>query len=145
MIYIGADHGGFALKEKLKGWLKEWGMSYEDLGNYSVVPNDDYPDFAAKVAGSIKDKEDRGILVCRTGQGMAIAANRFPHIRALFAHDLESIKRGREDENGNILAVAADFTSEEDAKKLVETFLTSPFTGQERHVRRIEKLTNTND
>lgn len=144
MIYLGADHGGFELKEKLKGWLKGWGVEFEDMGNFSLTPNDDYPDFAAKVAGSIKG-EDRGILICRTGQGMAMAANRFSHVRALLANSVEGIKRGRGDEDANLLSVAADLTTEEDVKNMVQVFLNTPFSGEERHLRRIGKLTNASN
>lgn len=139
MIYLGSDHGGYELKEKLKGWLKEWGREFEDLGNYKLEPSDDYPDFAAQVAGAIKEN-DQGILVCRTGHGMYIAANRFPGVRAILATTPESITRAREDENVNVLSIAGDFTEPEKAKELVKTFLEAPFTGQERHLRRIDKI-----
>lgn len=139
MIYLGADHGGFTLKEKLKGWLKSWGMEFEDLGNYSIVPNDDYPDFAAKVCGSVKEG-DKGILVCRTGQGMAIAANRFPHIRAILGSSIEGVRRGRSDEDANVLALAADLTDSNIAEEITKTFFETQFSNEERHNRRIAKL-----
>lgn len=142
MIYLGADHGGYELKEKVKGWLTEWGMEFEDMGNYKIEPADDYPDFAAQVAGSLQHEDDRGILVCRTGHGMYIAANRYPDVRAILAVSESSIKRAREDEDVNVLAIAADFISLEEAKVLIKTFLEAPFTGKERHLRRIEKITH---
>ena len=142
MIYLGSDHGGFKLKEVLRNWLTDSGQVFTDDGDLTLQLEDDYPDFAFKVVKDIRGKEDKGILICRTGQGMAIAANRFDHIRAILGQNQEEVKRGREDEDSNVLVLAADFTNEEEAKKLVETFLKTPFSNEERHKRRIEKISH---
>lgn len=140
MIYLGSDHGGIELKSKIRGWLTEWALEYEDMGNFTIVPNDDYPDYAGKVAVAMRANQDRGILICRTGHGMVMSANRFPTVRAILAVSVDSIKRGRNDEDANVLAIAADFTTVEDAKDMVKTFLETPFSGGERHLRRINKV-----
>ena len=142
MIYLGSDHGGFKLKENLRTWLTEWNQVFTDDGDLTLQLEDDYPDFAFKVAKDIRGKEDKGILICRTGQGMAIAANRFAHIRAILGQNQEEVKKGREDEDANVLVLAADFLNEEEAKRLVETFLKTPFSNEERHRRRIEKISH---
>ncbi len=142
MIYLGSDHGGFKLKEVLRTWLTEGGQIFTDDGDLTLQLDDDYPDFAFKVAKDIRSGEDRGILICKTGQGMAIAANRFPHIRAILGQNQEEVKKGREDEDANVLVLAADFINEEEAKKLVETFLQTPFSNEDRHKRRIEKISH---
>lgn len=142
MIYLGSDHGGFKLKEKLRTWLTELGQVFTDDGDLTLQLEDDYPDFAFKVAKDIRSEKDKGVLICRTGQGMAIAANRFPHVRAILGLNEQEIKKGREDEDANVLVLAADFLNEEEAKKLVEIFLKTPFSNEDRHKRRIEKITH---
>ena len=138
-IAIGCDHRGFKLKRKLMELLTEMGHTYHDFGSYDTNPVD-YPDIASKVAGAVSRREfDRGILVCGTGIGMAIAANKFPGIRAALALDTFLARRAREHIDANVLSLSAEETSEEKAKEIVQAFLTTGFEGG-RHLRRIEKI-----
>jgi ribose 5-phosphate isomerase B len=138
-IAIGCDHRGFKLKRKLMEYLTEMGHTYQDFGSYDPNPVD-YPDIASKVAGAVSRGEfERGILVCGTGIGMAIAANKFPGIRAALALDTFLARRAREHIDANVLSLSAEETSEEKAKEIVQTFLTTGFEGG-RHLRRIEKI-----
>jgi ribose 5-phosphate isomerase B len=129
VIYLGADHRGFKLKEALKYYLKEQGYELADLGNAVYDKEDDFPDFAAEVAKkvSLAPEEARGILACGSGIGMAIVANKFRNVRAGLAMSPDQANAGRHDNNINILCLAADFTSEEDAKNIVRVFLATPF------------------
>jgi ribose 5-phosphate isomerase B len=138
-IAIGSDHRGFKLKKTLMEYITEMGHTYHDFGSYDTSPVD-YPDIASKVAGAVSRKEfDRGILVCGTGIGMAIAANKFPEVRAALALDTFLARRAREHVDANVLTLSAEETSEEKAKEIVHAFLTTAFEGG-RHLRRIEKI-----
>jgi ribose 5-phosphate isomerase B len=138
-IPIGCDHRGFELKKKLMEYLTELGHTYHDFGSYDTNPVD-YPDIAYKVASAVSRGEfDRGILVCGTGIGMAIAANKVPGIRAALALDTLLARRAREHLDANVLSLSAEETSEEKAKEIVQAFLTTEFEGG-RHLRRIEKI-----
>lgn len=138
-IAIGCDHRGFKLKRKLMESLTEMGHSYQDFGSYDTNPVD-YPDIASKVAGAVSRREfDRGILVCGTGIGMAIVANKFPGIRAALALDTFLARRAREHIDANVLSLSAEETPEEKAKEILQAFLTTEFEGG-RHLRRIEKI-----
>lgn len=140
-IYIGADHRGFSLKEKLKPYLEKNGYDVFDMGAAELNEKDDYPDFAKKVSENVvKDKESMGILLCGSGAGVTIAANRTRGIRAVLAHDTKILRAARADDDVNILCLGADFLSEDEAKKIIETFLKTPFGGKERHRKRIRKL-----
>jgi len=141
MIYLGADHRGFALKEKIKGWFSEQKIEFEDLGASSLDPQDDYPDFAKRVAEKVSQSPDAfGILICGTGAGVDIVANRKRGIRSVLGYDPYQVKMARANDDVNVLSLAADFISEEAAKKLIFTFLKTPFSGGQRHQRRIEKI-----
>jgi len=140
MIYLGADHAGFHLKEELKKYLRELGYEYEDLGNKELNPLDDYPDFAVKVAEKVTGTGDLGILICATGLGMCMAANRVEGIRAITAWDDFTALTSREHNNANILCLAGKVLDDEAAKKIVRIWLKAEFTGEERHVRRLEKI-----
>ena len=140
MIYIGADHRGFELKEKLKEFFDELIFEYEDVGAFSNDPQDDFPEFAAKVAKSIVDLDDRGIIICGTGVGVDEVANKFPGVRCGLAINKEQIRAARHDDDINVLALAADYMSEEDTKKVVKIFLDTDFSGKERHKRRIHEI-----
>lgn len=139
-IYIGADHAGFKLKEKLKKYFEEKGIFYEDLGNYSLE-RVDYPDYALKVAQNVaKEKNAAGILICGTGTGMAIAANKVKGIRAVAAYDKYSAKMSRRDNDANVLGLRGRFFSFGKIKKIVSVWLETPFSGKFRHKRRINKI-----
>lgn len=145
-VYLGADHGGYELKEKIKTWLSQWGYEFEDLGNVQYDEADDYPDFAIKVAEAItKYPDSRGVLACRSGAGMVICANKVKRIRAVAAFDIVSAKHSREHNDSNVLAISADFMSEEAAKDILKVWLETPFSGEERHQRRINKIKKYED
>jgi ribose 5-phosphate isomerase B len=150
LIYLGADHRGFKLKEALKYYLKEQGYEVADLGNIVYDKGDDFPDFAAKVAKEVglAPEQTKGILICGSGTGMAIVANKFKNVRAGLAMSPDQAHTCRHDDNINVLSLAADFTSEDDAKNIVRVFLATPFGDEERYRRRIEKISqieNQND
>lgn len=141
IIYIGADHRGFALKEALKSKLVAQGMSVLDVGGRGE-PADDYPDFAAKVGEAIsKNPNDRGILICGSGVGVSIVANKFFGVRASLIFDVAQATAVRSDEDPNVLALSADYTPEIKALEIVDAWLATPFSGEERHARRVAKIT----
>jgi ribose 5-phosphate isomerase B len=142
-IYLASDHAGFEMKEKLKDFLKEKGYEVEGLGDFIYDENDDYPDFISKAAEAVaRDPDLKGIILGGSGQGEAIAANKVKGIRAVvyYGGQEEIIKLSREHNDANILSLGARFLSEDEAKKAVELWLKTPFSGEERHKRRIEKI-----
>jgi len=140
-IAIGADHAGFALKEDIKKALAEIGLPAEDFGTGSS-DSVDYPDFAERVArGVAAGQFDRGILICGTGIGMAMAANKIPGIRAATVTDTDMARLSREHNDANILAIGARILDRKKALEIVRIFLETPFAG-DRHQRRIDKITN---
>ena len=143
MIYLGADHGGFALKEQLKTWLTEWQYSFIDLGAATLNPEDDYPDFALAVAQAVAaaPTEHRGILACRSAAGVIIAANKVKHIRAVAPPTAQAARHAREHNDANVLGLSGDWLDEATAKTMVQTWLDTAFSGDVRHVRRLDKIT----
>jgi ribose 5-phosphate isomerase B len=138
-VAIAADHAGYATKEEVKRLLGSLGIPYDDFGTVSTQ-SVDYPDYAARVAGSVSaGTHDRGILVCGTGIGMAIAANKFAGIRAAPVGDLESARLGRQHNDINVLALSGRQTDPRQALEIVKIFLNTPFDGG-RHQRRIDKI-----
>jgi ribose 5-phosphate isomerase B len=140
MIYIGADHRGFNLKEALRDYMDEIGFEYEDLGAFELNPADDYPEFAKKVAEHIVTPDDRGIVICGSGVGVDEVANKVPGIRAGLAINKDQIRSARHDDDINVLALASDFTSEEDAKVILKIFLGTEFGNEEKYKRRIQEI-----
>ena len=140
MIYLGSDHAGFELKEKIKEWLKDWGYEFEDLGAHEFDPKDDYPDFALKVCEKIIKEGGKGILICGTGQGMDRVANKIPGIYAAVCWDEETAKYARLHGNTNVLCIGGRVLGEEKAKKIIKIWLETPFSNEERHIRRINKI-----
>jgi ribose 5-phosphate isomerase B len=139
-IAIGADHAGFALKQKLGDTLRDLGHEVTDTGTTSADPVD-YPDYAEAVGQLIlAGKADRGVLICGSGVGVSVAANKLPGIRAAVCHDTYSAHQGVEHDDMNILVLGARIIGEELARELVRTFLGARFTGEERHRRRMEKV-----
>jgi len=134
-IYIGADHAGFKLKEKIKKFLKNYKI--KDLGAFKYNKNDDYPDFAKKVANQVKKNKIQGILICGTGQGMAITANKIKGIRAALCWNTKTAKQSKEHLNANILVLPA---KTKNTKKIINTWLNTKFTKEKRHIRRINKI-----
>lgn len=140
-IYIGADHGGFALKERLKAVLKDEAYNVVDMGPEAPVAEDDYPIVAAAVAQKVAGELDaRGILICRSGFGVDIVANKFDGIRSALAMSPDHAYQGRHDDDVNILALAGDFVEEAVAVKIMRTFLTTPFARDERYARRLTEI-----
>lgn len=140
-IFIGSDHGGFHLKEKIFAYLSKHGYDAEDVGDRVLNPDDDFPEFAqmaaVKVIGST-DKDPRGILICTGGQGMAMAANRFRGIRAAVIWDAFEAKECRNDNDSNILCLPARILDNDDQvwQGIIETWLNTPFAGATRYKRR---------
>ena len=142
MIYLGADHRGFELKEKIKQWLSDWGYQYEDMGALEYKKEDDYPDFAKAVAEKVTvEQNGKGILICGSGVGVVMASNKIKGIRAGTAINARQIKDSVSDEDTNVLGISADYLSEQ-AQEIIKTFLETKFSGEERHVRRINKIKN---
>lgn len=143
-IIIGSDHAGFHLKETLKKFLEELGYEVEDKGAFSLNPEDDYPDFMIPAAEAVaKDPENiRGILIGGSGQGEAMVANRFSGVRAAvyYGGNEEIVRLSREHNNANILALGVRFMDEDEAKRAVELWLATKFSGEERHLRRLNKF-----
>ena len=140
MIALGSDHAGFDYKELLKKILGEIGKPYQDFGTFST-DSVDYPDIAHMVSNAVASgKFQRGILICGTGIGMSIVANKHSGIRAAACESSASAKLSREHNDANILCLGARITNFETATEIVKTFLTTPFSGEERHICRIQKI-----
>ncbi len=140
-VYLGADHRGFELKEKVRAWLEKHDYPHEDMGAYELNEKDDYTLYAEKVALVVANEKDaRGILMCGSGVGVDIAANKFDGVRASIGKEPDQVKAGRNDDDMNVLVIAADFTSDEMAKEMVKVFLESEFSGKVRYVRRLEEI-----
>ena len=140
IIAIGADHGGFPLKKDIVDLLKALKQEVHDFGTFSEEPVD-YPDFALAVSQDILvQKADRGILICGSGVGACVAANKFPGIRAAICHDTFSAHQGVEDDNINVLCLGARVIGPELAKEIVKIWLSAKFSEAERHKRRLSKV-----
>jgi ribose 5-phosphate isomerase B len=141
MLYIGADHAGFHLKERIKEYLVSAGISFNDLGNLVYDSADDYPDFAFKVAKKVGLKKDaRGILFCGSAFGVAIAANKVKGIRAVPVHSVREAEFSRLHNDANILCLSGWHLSFGIAKKIVSAWLKAKFSRASRHVRRLKKI-----
>ena len=140
MVAIGCDHGGFELKQEILTFLDKKGIEYKDFGCYDTA-SVDYPEYARKVAYEILDGTcDKGILICGTGIGISIAANKIPGIRAALCTDCFCAQATREHNDANILALGGRVVGPGLAAKIVETFLETPFSNDERHIRRINLI-----
>lgn len=141
MLYIGSDHGGFELKKNLAIFLTKKNIPFQDLGASFYDSQDDYPVYAEKVARAVMNNtHNLGILLCKSGQGVCIVANKFSGIRAALAWDIASTKSSRNDDNANILCLSANTLSKNHALTLIATWLATPFSREQRHKRRIEKI-----
>ncbi len=137
MIALGSDHGGFELKQEIKKYLDEKNIPYKDFGCDSTA-SCDYPEFARKVANSVVNQEcEKGILICGTGIGISIAANKVKGVRCALCHDCFSAEATRLHNDANILAMGGRVVGPGLAVKIVETFLNTEFSNEERHIRRI--------
>lgn len=148
-VFIGSDHGGFALKEQLIGWLTEAGRGQRDFGVDEVAdlgpaelnPDDDYPLIAAKVARAVQAETAAiGILLCRSGQGVSMVANKFSGIRAALAWNIETALASRTDDDANILCLPADYLTEEEAIEVVSQWLAAAFAPDARYQRRLKEI-----
>jgi RpiB/LacA/LacB family sugar-phosphate isomerase len=139
-IAIGADHAGFALKEHLAAYLRELGHGVLDVGTHDASPVD-YPDYAEAVGTAVRQGQvERAVLICGSGVGASIAANKLPGVRAGLCHDTYSARQGVEHDDMNVLVLGARVIGPELARELVRTFLQAQFTGEERHRRRLAKV-----
>lgn len=140
MIALGCDHGGYLLMQEVKRHLEKRGFEYRDFGCYSEE-SADYPEYAKKAARAVASGEcETGILICGTGIGISIAANKVKGIRAALCHDCFSAEATKEHNNANMLAMGARVIGSGLALKIVDTFLDTPFSNEERHVRRVNML-----
>lgn len=142
MIYIGSDHGGFKLKEDIKKFLTQRKVKFVDLGPTKLDPQDDYPLYAKKVTTAVKKdlKNNKGILICRSGQGVCIAANRVKGIQATLCWNENLAKHARAEDDSNILCLAADYVSPEMSEDITKVWLATEFSKEPRHLRRIKEL-----
>jgi len=144
-LILAADHAGYELKEKMRKFLEGRGMEVLDVGAHELKPEDDYPVYmsaaALKVAEDIKG-QTRAIIFGGSGQGEAVVANRFPGVRAAvwYGGKEEVLKKTREDNDSNVLSIGARYVNEEEVKKAIDIWLTTPFSGEERHKRRVEEI-----
>jgi ribose 5-phosphate isomerase B len=147
-IYIGADHRGYDLKEKMKEWLTKLDVEFVDLGAYTYDESDDYPQFAEKVGYMVASEENSlGILLCGSGVGVDVVANKIDGIRASIGKEKAQVIAGRRDDKMNVLVIAADFTTQKECEAMLEAFLSTNYEENERHNRRlaeIEKLEESN-
>jgi ribose 5-phosphate isomerase B len=139
MIYLGADHNGYWLKEELKTYLQKHKILFKDMGAMRYAKGDDYPEYGVRVARKVSEG-DLGILICGSGHGMAIVANKIKGIRAVLAMSLFSAKKSREDDHANILVLSAWETSVEKAKRIVASWLSTKPSKAGRHLRRLKKI-----
>lgn len=144
-IYLGADHNGFEYKQKLSEYLKKTGYEVVDEGDTALSPEDDFPQFAGKVVNAMRGdsldaNETRGILICGSGQGMCMAANRFRGIRASLCWDQEEARAARNDDDSNVLCLSSRYLGYDTTAGIVHTWLMTPFAGAPRFKRRIQEL-----
>ena len=139
-ILIGADHAGYELKERLKDELSQLGFEAEDMGAYAELPDDDYPDYAHPLARKISRGEaKRGILLCGSGIGVDIIANRYPHVRAALSWQPKIAELSRRHNDSNVLVIPSRFVSTDEAVEIMKRWLATPFEGG-RHTRRVAKI-----
>lgn len=140
MIYLGADHGGFSFKEKIKKFLDELKVEYQDLGNLKFEPLDDFPDFALLVAKKVVETNGKGILFCTNGLGVCLAANKVKGIRAVSPTSKKSSQQSREHLDANVLCLGSHTLSFREAKKIIKIWLETEFLSKEKYVGRLKKI-----
>ncbi|HYO47737.1 MAG TPA: RpiB/LacA/LacB family sugar-phosphate isomerase [Gemmatimonadota bacterium] len=141
IVAVGCDHAGYALKARIFRAIEEAGYEVLDCGAYAPDPDDDYPDYARAVGEALIDgRAQRGVLLCGSGVGVAIAACKIPDVRAAMAHDTFSARQGVEDDEMNVITIGARVIGPELAAEVVNAFLAARFSGDERHVRRSAKI-----
>lgn len=140
MVYLGTDHAGFDLKEAAKTYLAEHNVAFTDMGDTKPDPNDDYPDFAIPVAEKVGQGSDNGILFCESAGGMSIAANKVKGARAVVCQNRTDVVHAKEHNNANIMVISHMHVSIEQLPQLINTWMTTPFTNEDRHLRRLAKI-----
>ncbi len=145
-VYLGADHRGFTLKEMLRRWLEGEGYVVTDMGAPKLEDGDDYVDYARAVAEKVtQDKTSRGIVICGSGVGVDVTANKVKRIRSTLGFTEEQVRAARSDDDSNVLALAADFIQQSEARQLVQIFLETPFRAEEKYLRRLKKIESLED
>lgn len=147
-IFVGSDHNGFTMHNQVMEYLSKAGYEVHDSGNTKLDPNDDFTEYAAQVVDDMRasgETDARGILICGSGQGMCIAANRFKGIRAALGYSPETAKAARNDSDSNVLCLSADDLDDEKANVIVETWLNTPFEDALRFNRRIKAMDTNAD
>lgn len=140
-VFLGADHAGFVLKEAVKKRLTKLGYAVTDCGAMKLQKDDDYPDYAAAVARAVaKTKGSKGILVCGSSEGVCVAANKIKHIRAVSVFDVDQAKKSRQHVDANVLCLSGWYLWQHQAFDITEVWLTTKFSGEARHKRRIKKI-----
>jgi ribose 5-phosphate isomerase B len=142
-IYIGADHNGFGYKDQLSQLLIRAGHEVVDVGDTKIDPEDDFPTFASQVVHELlssKDPDAKGLLICGSGQGMCMAANRFKGIRASLCWNLDEARSARNDDDSNVLCLSSKYLQPEETATIVNTWLSTPFAGAPRFIRRLQEL-----
>lgn len=141
MIFLASDHGGLEMKKEIARNLEERGIEHEDLGPFTLDPNDDYPDYTDKLVKKILETPgSRGVLICRNGVGVTIAANRYKGIRAGLSWNEAHVISSRRDDDTNILTLPADYIKVHEALTIFKTWMNTPFSNEERHKRRLAKI-----
>lgn len=142
-VFLATDHAGFEFKQNLKAFLHEKGYEVGDCGAFELDPNDDYPDFISLAAKSVaKTPGSFGIVLGKSGAGECIVANKVNGIRAVLGVSEQNVRLAREHNDANVLSLGSEIVDEQTAKRLVELFINTPFSNEERHRRRIEKIKN---
>jgi ribose 5-phosphate isomerase B len=140
-IFLGADHGGYELKEKIATWLFDLNYDFEDMGADHFDPTDDYPKYAENVASMVaKRPHSKGVLLCKSGVGVEVVANKFDGIRAAIGKNVLQVKAGRRDDDMNVLVIASDFTDVKEARGMLIAFLETKYDDSVRHERRLEDI-----
>lgn len=142
MLYISSDHGGFELKQEIASHLKRKKIKFQDLGPSDFSPEDDYPKFSAALAKKVSQnpKDGKGILICRSGQGVCLVANKFKNIRAAVCWNEHVAKASRNDDDANILCLPSDYLSSETALHILDIWMNTAFSFEPRHLRRLEEI-----
>ncbi len=141
-VILGSDHGGFAMKESIRQWLTVEGYTVEDVGAGTLAPEDDFVEYGKAAVKEMTASDDRAILFCRNGFGMAIAANRFTGVRCGMAFDEEAVRKGRTDDDINALSVPSDYIDEASVRRMIKIFLSEAPSSDDKYKRRIMKLDN---
>lgn len=140
-VALAADHAGLDMKQSLAQYLRDQGYEVHDLGSHACDPQDDYPDFSEALASAVAEgRVERGVLICGSGIGASVAANKVPGVRAGLAHDTYSAHQGVEHDDMNVLVLGSRVIGPELARELARTFLEARFSGEERHLRRLSKV-----